>query len=601
MDDLPVNKRFELNSRLAPLFLFTVFFLLLVLIRILYLQVGLGREFEKMSEVNRITHRTVPAVRGAILDSQGRVIAADQPMFQLVRAPGKFQISEEELTSLSEILMLDSRELRDRLKAPGQRYLVKNLSDEQRIRFSERATDFSGLTIEIHPHRVYNRGEVVGPVTGYIGEIDPPELSRRRREGLSQGEIVGKTGLEKVYDTKLRGRDGLKWIETTAAGNYLRTLENPSQIRPVSGEDIRLNLDLELQESVADLFGADSTGAVFVMEIPGGEVRALYSYPTYDPNSFVFGDREQIDRILSNSHNPLLNRAVQSRHPPGSTFKILPFVAALEAPGFGPERVFDCGGYFQSGNRRFHCWREEGHGELTLREALVHSCNVYFYNLARELNYSRVQSLAARLEFNKKTGIDLPQESSSQLSTPELLKNIYQRRWTEGEAINAMIGQGYTVITPVKQGQLLAGLLTGGMVVPRLLQTADPVRVRRAERLVSEQSSRELLEAMNRVTREGTGYRARYDENYRASSFEVAGKTGTAQKAQRRETGEGPAADAWFVSAVPASAPRFVVVVYLAGAGSAARTAAPFARKIYGAMERLGYFLSENSIGEAIE
>ncbi len=590
------QKGFELNRRLAPLFLFLLFFILVVIFRVLYLQVGLGREFEKLSAINRITHRMVPATRGSIYDKNGRVLAGDKPMFNLIKSSARQFFEQQKIEQLSDLLELDKDFLWERARDPHRRSLVENLTDDQRIKFAENSAKFEGVMLYVQPRRVYSYGHLLGPVIGYTGEVSPEELLHRRREGLSQGDIVGKTGIEQYYDRVLRGREGLEWIETTAAGRAIRTLEKPRSIPAQRGDSLQLNIDIKLQQEVAGLFGPDSAGAVVVMEIPGGEVRTLYSHPTYDPNDFVMGDRSRIQRVFEGRLNPLMNRAVQGRYPPGSTFKLIAFMAALRSGEFTLETKFDCPGYFYSGKQRFHCWREQGHGKIDLEQALVNSCNVYFYNLARHLDYGEIVELAEAIEFSEKTGIDLPGENRSQLSSPALLAQFPRGHWTEGEEINAIIGQGYTLVTPLQQARSLAGLVSGKLITPRLVgDQSDFVRSDQQE-IVSVELGQKLLTAMDRVTLEGTGFRARFDQQFQPIGPAVAGKTGTVQKTRRREGIEQPPADAWFVSAVPSVDPRYIVVVYLADAGSAARSAAPLARQIYIAMESIGYFDSSPKI-----
>ncbi len=588
MKPLSEKKRFELTRRLAPLFLLLLIFLGVVLARVLYLQMVQGEKFKKLSAVNRITHETVPAPRGSILDCQGRVLAADQPVFQLVKESLSPASPPSRLTELARLLQVDTSLIARRLNQGGKRYVLRSLTDEQRIRFEEKTENFPGLKINNYPRRVYRQGKIIGPVIGYTGEISSGGLKHRRREGLSQGDIVGKAGIEKKYDSYLRGEDGIKWVETTATGEYIRTLSNPASMPPQQGNNLTLNLDLKLQQLVARSFPADSQGVAVVLKLPNGELKALYSQPSYDPNIFVKNEKKRIDKLLQAGENPLLNRALQSRFPPGSTFKIIPFLAALRADNYSPTNTFNCPGYFWLGRRKFRCWEERGHGRLNLYNALIHSCNVHFYKLVRELGFEPVKSMARQLNFGQKTGIDLPDEKKSQLSTAELARNKYGSQWTEGEELNAIVGQGYTLVTPIKQAVILATILTGRQLVPAVasLQSGQT----RGKFSLAGRSLKSFKDTLDRVTEEGTGYWAQHTPDYQRIEPDLLGKTGTVQKAVRKDGTDTPPSDAWFVSAAPADLPEYVVVVFLGSAGSAGHSAAPMVRKIYQKMEKLNYF-----------
>jgi penicillin-binding protein 2 len=581
--------RSRLSVNLSPLFVVFVLVMSAVFGRVLYLQTVLGSELTKQSEANRIRHETIPAQRGMILDRDGEILAADEPVFHLQTRRGLRSMNTRQVRTLAEGLNLKFERLRERLKSEQRHFLLRGMTDAQRIWFEENSHRFPGLEVKIRPKRVYQHGRAIAPVVGYTGEINPAMLSRRRDEGLSQGSIVGKTGVEKVYDRSLQGRNGIRWIEVSAKGERIRTLQSPSPTPPRHGRSLRLNIDLDLQQLVAQSFPSDSAGAAVVMEVPNGRIRALYSHPTYNPNALTIAGSRRINRLLEAEEDPLHNRAIQSRFPPGSTFKVLPFLAAHADDNFRPDQEFDCDGEFQLGTGTFECWEESGHGSLDLIEGLVNSCNVYFYNLVRELGWSEVIDTARRLQFNRPSGVDLPDEADPQLSTPSLKESRYGRPWVEGDALNAVIGQGYTLTSPIKQAQLLGGLVTGRRVKPSVARRAVPDRSL-PELDVSSSSREALLETMDAVTDRGTGYWAQHDTSYRTIEPDILGKTGTVQKVKTDDEGDTPPSDAWFISAAPADDPRYVVVVFRIEGGTGGSVAAPHARRIYQSMDRLGYF-----------
>lgn len=579
----------EFTRRLTPVLLLFFLFLVVVAGRILYLQIGMGEELRKQSQVNRIRHDVLPAQRGPILDRNGKVLAADEPVFNLVQVGKRDDVSDSSLRRLSRGLDVPLEELRRRVQAEGTRAIINGLNDTQRIWFGEQSDDYSAFEVQVRPRRVYRFGEVASSVLGYTGEINPDELDDRRREGLYQGKYVGKTGIEKYYDQKLQGTDGVRWIETTATGERIRVLDSPRPIAPRQGDSITLNLDIFLQKAVAASFPSDSTGAAVVMEIPSGKIRALHSQPAFDPNKLVSGIGSSVDSLLQAKNDPLHNRVIQSRFPPGSTFKIIPYLAARGSDSYDPQQTFNCDGEFELGDQTFRCWQEEGHGDIALDRGLIHSCNVYFYNLVRELGFEPIRTLSKNMDYGEPTGIDLPDEADPQLSTPGLKRSLTGTPWVGGDALNAVIGQGFTLVSPIKQAQLLGSIITGKYIQPGIRTGSEAIL---GESFPPEDPERreKLIETLDDVADDGTGYWAQHTEDYQRLPMDVMGKTGTIQKVKKDDQEDTPPSDAWFVSAAPKDNPQYVVVVFRIEAGTGGEVAAPHAREIYQEMAALGYF-----------
>ncbi|MGM0380384.1 MAG: penicillin-binding protein 2 [bacterium] len=592
------QKENDLTRRLSPLYLIFIAFLILIFGRILYLQITRGEDFKRLSEVNRIRHEKIPARRGIIRDYTGKIVAADEPIPHLVKNSRRVNLPLHRLIKLANGLELARDKLEDKLLNSHRRIIIRGLNEEQQIWFEEHAHYFSDLKVRNYPHRVYRYDEAMAPVVGYTGEIDKKELQSRRGQGLSQGDIVGKGGIEYYYDSQLRGNEGLRWIEVSATGEFIRELSSPRSIPPSSGRDLQLAVDVRLQKKIHKSFTGDSGGAAVVMEIPSGRVRAFYSHPSYDPNNLIFGDDETIHSLLRAKNDPLHNRITRGRFPPGSTFKIIPYAAVLAAKKFNPGHIFNCDGKLKYGDHTFRCWEEDGHGRLNLHRALVHSCNVYFYKLVQKLGYKPVLKFARKLNYNRKTGIDFPRELKPQLSSPRLKKNYTTEDWTGGDEVNAIIGQGYTLVTPIKQAQLFASLLTGKLIVPRL-NNNRPSKHKKTS-LDTGIYRKKMVETLGRVVEEGTGYWAQHDTSYQKIAPEIIGKTGTVQKIKVDDESDSSSPDAWFVSAAPRDNPRYVVVVYLDGKGTGGEVAAPRARQIYRKMHHLGYF-NRNQNGEKKE
>lgn len=587
----------QLAKRLSPVFILFLLILSIIGGRLIYLQVVMGSELTRQSEANRIRHQTIPAHRGVIRDRHGTILAADEPIFHLRKQVPVISIPPNRLQRLGEGLGVNLSVLAKRLNNEGTRYLVRGLSDAQRIWFAENDSEFPKLRVQILPERKYHHGPVVASVVGYTGEINPAELRKRRGEGLSQGSLVGKAGIEKQYDHLLRGTNGLRWIETSADGEYLRTLKSPAPNEPTTGKSLDLNLDLELQQEIVDSFPSDSSGAVVVMEIPTGEIRAFHSHPTYDPNELIISGREKIRELLNRQGDPLHNRVTQSRIPPGSTFKILPYLSALADTEFSPSRRYFCNGEFRLGDHTFSCWKKEGHGMLSLDQGLINSCNVYFYRLIQDHSYQDVLKLGNHFQYHSLTEIDLPGEKNSQLSSPELKRSRTGQPWVGGDEVNAIIGQGYTLVTPIKQAQLLGSILTGKLITPRIADLKNQPGQDPSVSLKSKHRKR-LVDTLDRVTDEGTGYWAQHDTSYQKISPDILGKTGTVQKIKRDDQEDTPPDDAWFISAAPVEDPQYVVVVFRIEAGSGGSVAAPHARQIYQAMVELNYFTEESRVTE---
>lgn len=593
---LDETRRRELSRRIAPVMVIFISIMLLVLGQVLYLNLVHGDEFRTRSDLNRIRSQEIPARRGNILDRNGTYLAADEPVYSLVRTE---EASPEEGTyrQLAKITGDSVPILRNRYRQAQPGDELMEVSDARRVKLQEQRDELAGFRVKTELRRRYHHPEVTAPVLGFTGEINPNELERRRREGLAQGDIVGKHGVEQYYDRRLHGRSGLRWVEVSARGTPIRTLQTPEPTPPQPGDSLPLTIDVGLQRDIAGEIASDSEGGAIVMNLQNGEILAMYSHPTYDPNSLVGRDYDYIQNLLENESSPLINRMVQSRFPPGSTFKLIPYLAAIRDEDYDPSETVRCLGSWWLGNQEFKCWRERGHGEQTLDEALVNSCNIYFYELSQELGYDPIMSIARRVGYQSRTDIDLPGETRSQLSRPEVKQQYTPNEWVGGDEVNFVIGQGYSLVSPIKQAQLLGTMLTGTVVRPHVNQQREPSQ---QELDLDEKWRDRLRETMDEVTDDGTGYWAQHDESYQRLDLSVLGKTGTVQVQEvdpRRDVLEDLESDtedvdphSWFVSAAPSDDPRIAVVVFLARSGSGGTTAAPFAREIYQGLLRRGYF-----------
>lgn len=538
--------------------------LLLVLLVLLgaffRLQVLRSSRYALRSEANRLRAITLPAPRGTIYDRDGEVVAENIPGYSIGLLPGRRDSVRAALTELVPILGIDSAEharlLERQERNPGVPLTIRDQAGFEAVSAVEaRRPRFRRAVVEMRPRRHYPAEGVAAHMVGYVGEIDAAELADTAFTGYEQGTIVGKAGLERQYEDRLGGEPGVRYVEVSALGSIVREFGPRPAVQPVPGEDLTLGLDLSLQSYVDSIFPEGRRGAVVALDPRDGEVLVFYSHPTYDPNAFVGGvDPETWASLRDDPDRPLLNRVTAASYPPGSTWKLL---VAAEAMRRGQvdlrERMpIPCRGALRYGNRRFRCWRPEGHGPLTLIEAIQRSCNVFFYQLGLRVGLEAMIEAAERWGYNEPTGIDLPHEVSGQFPPS---REWYDRRygprgWTESVVLNLAIGQGENAQTLLRQAMFYSALATGeAPIVPHLVRD-EALERRRADWdfELDEEHRRELVRAMTRVVNEpgGTAY------PYRLERWRLAGKTGTAQNPHGEP-------HSWFIGFAPAEDPRIVI------------------------------------------
>ncbi|MFN2570158.1 MAG: penicillin-binding protein 2 [Gemmatimonadales bacterium] len=513
-------------------------------------------KYQLQSETNRLRPIPLPAPRGLIYDRNGHIMAENVPGYTVSLLPGPEANLRSTLARIASIANIDSSEIEHVMqrahRAPYQPALV--LGD---VPFGvvsaleERRVAIPGLLIQAEPKRSYPDTAIAAHLLGYVGEVTEGERATRRFAMVRLGGLVGKDGLERQYDDTLRGSEGVRFVEVSARGQMVREAEAAANLAPVPGIDLHTTIDLDLQRYISQIFPAGQRGAVLAMNPNTGEVLALYSAPSFDPNAFVGGISAPYWRSLNdNPAHPLLDRAIQARYPPGSTWKLAIAAMALKRGIVGPHTrmPIPCRGGLQYGNRFFRCWEARGHGDLTLTEAIAHSCDVYFYQLGIKLGVSSLLEDGNALGFRGRTGIDLPGEIPSEFPTgPEYYDRLYgPRHWTSAVALNLAIGQGENAQTLVQMVRLYQQLASDGRL-------RSPYLVRRASQ-ASEDVSLDLTldqiaalrRAMIAVVEQGTA------RGSRIASLAIAGKTGTAQNPHGPDHG-------WFIGFAPADKPEIVV------------------------------------------
>lgn len=511
-------------------------------------------KYQLQSESNRLRPIPLPAPRGIIFDRNGKVLADNVPGYTVSLLPGPEASLRATLARVAPIARLDSaaiqRVLQRARRAPYQPALV--LADAPFAVVSaleERRIEIPGLLIQTEPKRYYPDSTIAAHLVGYLGEVTEGERATERFGAVRLGGLVGKDGLERQYDDSLRGSDGVRFVEVSALGRMVREAEAVQTLEPVPGTELHTTIDLDLQRYVAHAFPAGQRGALLALNPNTGEVLALYSAPGFDPNAFVGGVSTDYWRSVNeNPATPLLNRAIQTRYPPGSTWKLAIAAMALKRGivTFRTRMPIPCRGGLQYGNRFFRCWSAEGHGDLTLTEAITQSCDVYFYQLGIKLGVTSLVEDGNEWGFRGRTGLDLPSEIPSEFPTgPEYYDRLYGARgWTSAVALNLAIGQGENAQTLANMVRLYQMLASDGRV-----RTPYVVRPTTRSSLSLELAPDQiagLRQAMIAVVEQGTA------RGSRLTTLMIAGKTGTAQNPHGPDHG-------WFIGFGPAEKPEIVV------------------------------------------
>jgi penicillin-binding protein 2 len=597
-----------------PLFtaLVTLVFCLLVM-RLYYLQIVRGRYFSRLAEENRISLIRVRAPRGIVFDRHGNVLVSNRPSFSVSLDLDAVRDLDATVAAVAAALGLDHAELTHKVRAvePYRRFepvrVKEDVSRSEVAALEALRYEHPGVLLEVEPRRSYPHGTLASHVLGYVGQINAAELKARADLGYRMGDYIGKMGIEKELDAELKGRDGFQQMEVDSLGRGIKVL---SSIPPIPGHSVTLTIDLALQQ-VAEEALAGIAGAVVAIDPRDGSVLAAASSPAIDPNSFSHGlSQEEWDRLSHDPRHPLQNRIVQAQYPPGSVFKILTAIAALESGAITTATSFSCRGALRYGNRDFRCWKKEGHGEVSLHRALVESCDVYFYQVGLKAGIDEIARVAREFGLGKATGLELGSESQGLVPDSAWKRRVRKEPWYSGETLSAAIGQGYDLVTPVQAALLAATVANGGTVYrPRLIRrvadgTGSTVRtgeaiVERTVRLKPETLAA-VRDGLWGVVNEsgGTGAAAR------VPGLAVAGKTGTAQVVKMAAKGERQAAGgieskdhAWFVCYASNGPAQVAVAVIVEHGGHGGSVSAPVARRLVAELKSLGYF--QDSIARA--
>ncbi len=600
----------NLGARVAAIQILAFILLALLGVRLYYLQITKGAYYAERAENQRVRLIPIPAPRGAIFDRNGKILVDSRPTYNVVLAnePIKKIDLATRVDDYAGGLTLERQFVVERLN------LIKKQNDFETMVLKENATmqdiawveshnvEFPELLIELQPQRFYPLGTVLSHVLGYVGEISPAQLENPevKEKGFRAGDIVGKGGLEQYYDEFLRGKPGYRKVIVDSRG---RVQTEIARVQPQAGMDLITTIDLDLQMAAEQQLEASSTkrGTIVAMDPNNGEILAMASHPAYDPNIFIQGaskpeGRKQIAAYWQDEKRPLYNRAIQGRYPPGSTWKIPEYVGALEQNVITPQKSnMLCGGGIQIGNKFTRCMGN--HGSPPLDNAITHSCDGYAYHLGLKMGIEGLVKMIQTFQFDKPTGIDLPNEKVSQTPKswmPWILK--HEGKWSDIRTVYASIGQDTVVATPIAMLRAISSVGTRGkMFTPHFLKEFKPIAA------IGDEGDPNYVPA-----RQGFAYQhpepaviPMTDDQYnimlrgmwgvvndggtagsiKMPGWEIAGKTGTAHVS---ELGSGGAKDhAWFISFAPAYKPEISIVALIENSGFGAANAAPAAKGVY--------------------
>ncbi|MBU2054177.1 MAG: penicillin-binding protein 2, partial [Proteobacteria bacterium] len=572
--------------------------LALLVLRMWHLQVIKGEELRQRSENNSVRLRKIKPMRGLIMDSERRVLVDNQPSFDLVFIPNRARDIGNVIEKIKALYAERSLALPPILSFPGRLkpfvpvLLERNISREKLAVVETHAFDLPGVVVEVTPIRKYLNGEMTAQLIGFTGEVSREDLERDMSGRYAAGDITGKFGIEKFLDSHLRGRSGAEQVEVNVAGKTVRSL---GKIPATTGDNVVLTIDSALQETAWKALG-DRAGALVALDPRSGDVLALVSSPSFNPNLFNGGISFDDWESLSNDpRHPMENRSISGQYPPASTYKSVIAAAALEEGLITPETSFFCNGAFELGDRKFRCWQEKGHGHVKLHRALVESCDVYFYNLGKMLGVDRIAFYARAFGLGAPLGVDLSREKGGLIPTKQWKLDRLKEPWQMGETLSISIGQGFNLVTPLQLANIYAALANGGTFYrPRLVKQLESSDGRVVKEYGPEKQAAlpvrpENIRIINRALwgavneRGGTGYALK------RKGEDVAGKTGTAQVVglpqdeKGRKTKRVSAAfrdHALFACFAPYANPEIAVAVILENAGHGGTAAAPVARKV---------------------
>ncbi|MBD3275663.1 MAG: penicillin-binding protein 2 [Candidatus Marinimicrobia bacterium] len=565
--------------------LIVVMFIILIG-RFYSLQVHQHQKYMTQADANRIREVTHPGPRGLIFDRYGNLLVDNRFSYIVSAIPWELQRSDSALPDLSEYLSIEQSKIQSQIQE-GYRgpfipvRLTSGLSFPTISKLEEHRLDLPGVILSNDPIRYYSSDASLAHVLGYLREIDERELNKVRQSGKYQlGDLIGWNGIERKYEDVLKGTKGVEYVQVNAVGQEIGRVEDREPVIAEPGFDLHLSLDSELQAYTESLFDT-SQGAVVLLSPRTGEIQTFVSAPSYSLSQFSGAiDLEDWRTLQADTLRPLFNRGAVGMYPPGSTFKLITAIAALEENVVSPQWTTHCPGYYRLGRRVFRCWRGGGHGTVNMSDAIQQSCNVYFYTLIRKVGIDNWAKYAEAFGFGTKTGIDLPEEAAGILPDKDWMDSRYgERRWTEGNLLNMTVGQGDVLVTPLQMAHFAGMIATAGIDITPHLGIAFENEEGRLEKLdydsqkislIDSSTYKTIIDGMYRVVNEvnGTGRAAKTPDAL------VFGKTGTAQIPPYED-------HAWFIGIMQSKQDLLAIAVLVEHGGSGGAKAAPIAGRVF--------------------
>jgi penicillin-binding protein 2 len=568
--------------------------------RMYYLQVVESERYQTLAEENRISMRLLPPSRGRILDRFGVPVAINQQNYRvLIKSENTPDVSAV-LDRLAMIIPIDADERARILKEIRRKKKFVPITVREFLKWKDvarlevNAPDLPGVTIDVGERRYYPNGFVAAHILGYVGAPRPEDLTGDPLLELP-GFRIGRSGVERAFDKPLRGSAGASQLEVNSVGRVIRELDRQDGD---PGRDVVLTMDMELQQKSMRRLGQES-GSIVVMDVETGGLIVQASTPSFDPNAFTGGlSNAQWRSLANNERAPLRNKAIAGEYAPGSTFKMIVALAALEDDVISPQSSFFCEGHIKVGDGKFHCWRRKGHGHVNLSRGIAESCDVYFYQIALKVGIDKISKMAARFGLGGKLVLDIPGERSGLMPTKAWKRAVIGQPWVLGETLVASIGQGFVLTTPLQLATMTARMVNGGKAVSPHLARDVVTRGELAHRTVkalapigvNPRHLELVMDAMRMVTEDpsGTAFAARILQ----PGMSMGGKTGTAQvrriSQRERDTGVIKNKDllwkfrdhALFVGYGPIKKPRYAISVVVEHGGGGSSVAAPIARDV---------------------
>ncbi len=567
------------KKRLNDFFVLIALCFVIIIINLWHLQIIKGKDYEQRAINNCIRSLVEEAPRGEVYDQQGNLLVTNRPSVNFSVIPAELEDIDDLTDKLSQILPIDFSTTLGRIQSKWQNpfqalTLKRDLEKDTIITIEEQKYKFKGVLLTVQPERKYLYQNLAAHVLGYVNEISEEELKMPTFNHLIGGDIVGKTGLERSYDPFLRGEKGSKSVEVDALGREITTINIH---KPIAGNDIYLTLNSELQQFIEkQMYG--KKGAIIASDPFSGKILAMASCPDYNPNIFTQQMTViQWQEIAQNKDNVMCNRNIQSVYPPGSIFKLIIAIAALEEGLVNSNTSTYCPGYYKIGDILFRCWKESGHGNIALVDAIANSCNVFFYDIGQKIGIEKLNYYAKLFGFGEITNVDLPGEQEGLVPSDDWKRKTFNQSWYPGDTANLSIGQGYLLVTPLQIHNMLCLIANEGYCykpynIQKIVSQSGEITMEKTPELVrkidiSQETFRIIKEGMKKVIESGTGRLANVD------GIEVAGKTGTAQNPQ----GEN---HAWFIGFAPFEKPEICVTVLIENGGDGSAAAAPVAADI---------------------